>query len=497
MTTRKPKPQGALRAALHMITQTHFTDRDIAQMETVQMGKSTIDRYRKLLREKRLTWADLEHLSDHELNTLLKKTPKAPKRTRQPDWEWVFREATRQPKAKTKPKTKFWIWKKYRSEDPDTAMGYSNFTIAFKARFPEAPNAVMRKIHMPGHVVEVDYSGDSLSYVDLASCEVITPSLFVGVLPSSSYAFAICTPGQTGSDWIAGHVAMFDHFGGLPFAVRPDNASSLMARPRRPGEDGQGRALYEDFLRAYDLALHPARVGEPRDKGAVEGLVGYVQNYIIANLSGRVFYSLDELNAAIAVELAALNNEDMQHYKRSRLQRFEADEKATLRPLPAQRYVFTEYVELAPVPNHYTVPIHKHFYSVPHTLIGKRLCARLTAERIEILHEREVVACHTSSAKIGGVTILDEHRPAAHLAESRRNPDGLMAWAREQGGAVQAFFEHHYGQWQPYIAMNKCHRLQDLVRKHGVAPVQRACQSALNAKTINVTDVIRLLGEKS
>lgn len=493
MTARKPKPQGALRAALHMITQTHFTDRDIAQMETVQMGKSTIDRYRKLLHQKGLTWSDLEHLTDHELNTLLKKTPKAPKRTRQPDWEWVFREATRRPK----PKTKYWIWKKYRAEDPDTAMGYSNFTIAFKARFPKAPSVVMRKMHMPGHVVEVDYSGDSLSYVDSNSGDVITPSLFVGVLPSTAYAFAICTPGQTGPDWITGHGAMFDHFGGLPFAVRPDNASSIMAHPRRPGEDGQGRELFEDFLRAYDLALHPARVRKPRDKGAVESLVGYVQRYILANLSDRVFHSLDELNVAIAIELAALNNEVMQDYKLSRRQRFEADEQATLRPLPTQRYVFTEYVELAPVPAHYTVPIHKHFYSVPHTLIGKRLCARLTGDRIEILHEREVVARHTRNSKIGGATIIDEHRPAAHLAESRRNPDGLMAWAREQGGAIQAFFEHHYGQWQPYIAMSKCQRLHGLVHKHGAEPVQRACQSALNAKTINVTDVIRLLGEKS
>lgn len=44
--------------------------------------------------------------------------------------------------------------------------------------------------------------------------------------------------------------------------------------------------------------------------------------------------------------------------------------------------------------------------------------------------------------------------------------------------------------------MNKCRGLQNLVRKHGVRPVQRACQSALDAHTYTVTDVTRLLSEE-
>lgn len=490
---RKGKPHGALRAALHLITQTHFTDRDIAQMKTVQMGKSTIDRYRKLLHQKELTWADLEPLTDHELNTLLKKTANAPKRTRQPDWEWVQQEVNRKPRTNTK----YWIWRQYRKTAPETAMSYSHFTVCFNAHFEKDPDAVMRKAHLPGHVVEVDYSGDSHPYVDQATGQVISTSLFVGVLPATAYVFAFCTPRQTGADWIAAHVTMFEYFGGLPFAVRCDNASSLMAKPRRPGQEGEAQELFGDFLRSYDLALLPARVRKPRDKGSVENAVGYAQRYILANLGDRTFHSLDELNAAIAIEVDALNNEVMQHYKRSRRDRFESQEKASLRALPDQRYAFIEYVELPPVSPSYCVPIRGHFYSVPHQLIGKMLCARLTNDRIEILHERTIVARHTISTKIGGATILDEHRPPAHVAESRRNPDGLMAWAKEHGDAILAFFEHHYGKWQPYIAMNKCQRLQDLVRKHGASRVQDACRSALVARTFTATDITRLLSEAS
>lgn len=489
---RKGKPHGALRAALHMITQTRFTDRDIGQMATVQMGKSTIDRYRKLLQQKGLTWSDLQGLTDHELNALLKRTANVPKRTRQPDWAWVHQQIS----CKPKPKTKYWIWRQYQKEDVETAMSYSHFTVCFNAHFAKDPDAVMRKTHLPGHVVEVDYSGDSHPYVDPTTGQVIPTSLFVGVLPSTAHTFAFCTPRQTGSDWIAAHVAMFDYFGGLPFAVRCDNASSLMAKPRRPGQEGEAQELFGDFLRSYDLALLPARVRKPRDKGSVENAVGYAQRYILANLSDRVFHSLGELNAAIAIEVDALNNEVMQHYKRSRRQRFESDEKTTLRPLPQQRYAFIEYVELPPVPTNYCVPIRGHFYSVPHPLIGRSLCARLTNDRIEILHERQVVARHTINPDVGGTTILDEHRAPSHLAESRRNPDGLMTWAKEQGSAILAFFQHHYAQWQPYIAMNKCQRLQELVRKHGAARVQRACQSALDAHIVTVTDVTRLLSEE-
>lgn len=492
MTSRKTKPHGALRAALHLIIQTRFTDRDIAQMETVQLGKSSIGRYRQLVREKGLVWPDLTALSDDELKALFKKKPRATKRKRQPDWAWVHQQVTRP----HNPKKLHWAWRRYKEQDVATAMSYAHFTVCYGVTFPSDPHAVMRKVHPPGHVVEVDYSGDSHSYVEPSSGKVITPSLFVGVLPATAYTFATFTPGQTERDWIAGHVAMFDYFDGLPFAVRSDNASGIMAEPRRPRQEGRSQELFGDFLRAYDLALQPARVRKPRDKGAVERGVGHVQTSILPNLRDRVFHSLDELNAAIAIEVDALNNEVMQHYKLSRRQRFEADEKPVLRPMPAQRYAFTEYVELPPVPNHYTVPIHGHFYSVPPALIGERLCARLTADRIEILHEREVVARHTVNPTVGGATILDEHRPPAHLAESRRNPDGLLAWAKEEGGAILAFFEHHYGKWQPYIAMNKCQRLMDLVRKHGSQAVQNACQSALNIQAITVTDVIRLLSEK-
>lgn len=65
-----------------------------------------------------------------------------------------------------------------------------------------------------------------------------------------------------------------------------------------------------------------------------------VERWILAALRDRTFFSLPELNEAIAILLEKLNSQLFQKLPGSRRSEFEALDKPDLKPLPAQRYQY-------------------------------------------------------------------------------------------------------------------------------------------------------------
>ena len=69
---------------------------------------------------------------------------------------------------------------------------------------------------------------------------------------------------------------------------------------------------YLDFARHYNTAILPARPYRPKDKAMVEGAVKIVYSRVFARIRNEVFYSLEELNAAIKEKLKDYNSRPMQ-----------------------------------------------------------------------------------------------------------------------------------------------------------------------------------------
>jgi transposase len=88
----------------------------------------------------------------------------------------------------------------------------------------------------------------------------------------------------------------------------------------------------------YGTAVIPARVRKPRDKAKVEAAVLVAQRWILAALRDRIFYSFQEMNAAIAALVEQMNGKIMRHRKQSRRALWEAIDRPALKPLPAKRY---------------------------------------------------------------------------------------------------------------------------------------------------------------
>ena len=98
-----------------------------------------------------------------------------------------------------------------------------------------------------------------------------------------------------------------------------------------------------------------------------------------------------------------------------------------MRALPLNPYIFAEWKERR-VAFDYHIDIDRHYYSVPHALVGYAVWARFTAATVEVFFRGQRVATHVRSYQRGAHTTLPEHMPKAHRAHAEWSPKRLIQW---------------------------------------------------------------------
>ncbi len=78
-------------------------------------------------------------------------------------------------------------------------------------------------------------------------------------------------------------------------------------------------------------------------KAKVESGVLQVERWVLAPLRHRTFFSLPDLNDAIAVQLEILNNRPFEKLDGTRKSLFETLDKPALKPLPLNRFTYAEW----------------------------------------------------------------------------------------------------------------------------------------------------------
>jgi len=254
--------------------------------------------------------------------------------------------------------------------------------------------------------------------------------VFVAILPGSNYTYAEAQSGETQCNWNNVHVRAFTFFGGVVKIVVPDNLKTGVTKPDY--YEPSINLSYQELAEYYQIAVLPARVRKPRDKGKVENAVQNVERWVIAPLRNRTFFSLAETNHAIREKLEELNNKVMPGMGRTRRQEFEEIDLPNLRPLPEKPY---EYAirKTARVNIDYHVEFEKHFYSVPYLLIHQEVDLRVTEHLVQVFHKGKDVAVHSRSSKSGGYTTLREHMPPNHQFMDKINSNQLLSWAKNIG----------------------------------------------------------------
>jgi hypothetical protein len=236
----------------------------------------------------------------------------------------------------------------------------------------------------------------------------------------------------------------------------------------------------------------PARVRAPKDKSKVEKAVQHVECQILARLRNQTFFSLAELNEAIAFWLEKINHQPFQKLPGSRFTQFEKLDKPALKPLPNTRYAFAEWKKAKLGPD-YHIELHHHYYSVPYTFIKKILDVRFTAQTVEIFYRSKRIATHVR--KYGrGYSTITEHMPKAHQKYAEWTPERIISWARKFGIATTEFVtaiiaakEH------PQLAFRSCLGILRLGKCYGEQRLEAACKRALTIKAYSYKSIESIL----
>jgi transposase len=393
--------------------------RGIAQ--ACNCGKTTVSEVLKRAEKAGITWPI--ELSDKQLISLLYPPQKSKKSPPEPDMEYVFYE------MKKKHVTLMLLWEEYKEKHPDGIM-YTQFCERYR-KFKKDNKISLRKEHKAGKEMEVDWAGGTLTYVDTHTGKSKPAYLFVAVLPASNYPFVYAYGNTKNTNWIDGHVRAYEYFGGVPEFTIPDNTKTAVIKPDRI--DPLLNKSYHEMARHYKTTIIPTRSGKPKDKAACESMVGNVSRRIIAALRNRQFFSLREINQAIAEELEKLINRPFQKMEGNRKMAFEKIDKPCLQPLPAKRYVYSDWKETK-VASNYHVEYDGYFYSVHYSYANRPCSVRATSKTIEVYVDCERVAAHQRNYNPHErYTTLEEHMPDEHKAVYGWSTERFLLWADNIG----------------------------------------------------------------
>lgn len=227
-------------------------------------------------------------------------------------------------------------------------------------------------------------------------------------------------------------MSAFEEFGGVPRMLVPDNCAT--ATDRGSLYETLLNKDYERFAEHYGCAVVPARVRKPRDKSTAEGTVDLVEKWVIAPSSEMRFYTLDEFNEFCAQRVGWLNSRPFSAKEGSRSSLFDEEEAGQLMPLPAERYEMCRWCYPKVSPDYHVTIDYMH-YSVPHSLIGRTLEAKVTASKVIVYDNGEPVCEHVRlTGRKGQYDTFDEHMPANHRdAGSPWSDERFLSWAAKIG----------------------------------------------------------------
>src|SRR5277367_697870 len=382
-----------------------------------------------------LSWPLPEGIGDAELEAALyanRRSKRGHRRHAEPDWPTVHRE------LKRKHVTLLIVWDEYIAANPG-GYSYSRFCELYRG-FEAKLSPTMRQTHAAGERLFVDYAGDGVPVVvDRLTGEVRMAQIFVAVLGASSFTFAHASWTQALPDWIDAHVRALEAIGGVPQLLVPDNTKTAVIKACL--YDPQVNRTYAEMAAHYEAAILPARPRRPRDKAKVEQAVLIVERWLLGRLRHRTFYSLSDVNAAIADLMTHLNEQrPIRRLGATRRQLLETVDRPSLRSLPAEPYEFSEW-RTCRVGIDYHVEVAAHYYSVPHRFARTEVDARLTARTVEIFLKGERIAVHVRASGNHKHTTVSEHMPSSHRRYAGWTIERIRADARLIGPATAALCE--------------------------------------------------------
>lgn len=390
--------------------------------------------------------------------------------------------------------TKRLLWQEYRSQYPG-GYGYTQFCYHL-SQHQRAAKPDMHMEHIPGEKLYIDFAGDKISYIDRCTGEIIKCHVFVGCLPYSDYSFAMAVPSQSIEDFLYALTMCLQDLGGVPRLLVPDNLKSAVNKASR--YDPEINRALEDFANHYGCVIFPARVRAPQDKSSVENQVKLIYQRIYARLRKEQFFDLTSLNEAIKAKNRDHNQTRMQQHPFTREEKFLAEERATLAPLPIACFELKYYRELTVAKNnHVYLAQDKHYYSVPFACTGMKVKVIYTRSMVHIYARGEQVAVHHRDTRPGKYTTEPDHLCSQHRHYLDRSPEYYIHQAARKSQVLAQLITLIFEQDKhPEVLYRSCDGLFSLQRKTDHQTFEKACQIAIDNQILAYGFISNVINNK-
>jgi transposase len=445
------------------------------------ISRNTVDYYEQRVKVSGLTLAQLLLLKDAELAQFIYSCVTTQiSNSRQTMFDsrlnYYLKELTRTGV------TRQLLWQEYILSDPE-GYAYTQFCERLK-QGQRLRTVVMHLDHQPGEKMEVDFAGKKLSYLDPIGKIRIECPVLICVLPFSGLTYVEALSDASQENVYNSLSRAFRYFSGVTQSVLSDNMRQYVIKNNR--YEPTFNELAEQWSVHYNTTLTATRVVKPRDKATVEKHVHISYLRIFAPLRNTDFKSLDSLNIGIMDCLEKHNNTPMQHTKVSRWERFLAQEKSTLKPLPSNDFIYRKCIN-AKVQRNYHVILGEdmHQYSVPYIYVGKQVQIVYDHHEVEVFMDMQRIALHTRTTRRNGYSTKEEHMPEKHFRYKQTkgwDADYFLTQAGKVGNNTQSVIARLLGKNQfAEQTYNSCLGIFSLGKKYGNDRLESACKLAMTA----------------
>jgi len=329
----------------------------------------------------------------------------------------------------------------------------------------------------PGEVAQVDFGYVGKIY-DSSVGHRRKTWVFVMTLGFSRRQFVRFVHDQRIETWLLCHILAFEHFGGVPAVIVPDNLKAAVVRCAFAvdGESTLNRS-YVELSRYYGFLIDPAPPRSPEKKGKVEAGVKYVKSSFVAPRD------LNELGIeGSAKELQRWLREvaDVRIHGTTRerpIDLFEREERSAMKDLPPVRFEIVVWKQAKVHPDSHVV-CEKRQYSVPFRLIRQTVWIKMQGRSLTIFANDERVATHSTDGKHHRCTI-ESHLPEERAPWRHRSHSFWQSRATSLGTEVGQLVETIFaGQ----VGLSKLRVVQSIVTHLEPFPEERrnaACRRAL------------------
>lgn len=297
---------------------------------------------------------------------------------------------------------------------------YFRHFVAMHRPRPSA-EAFARLSTVPGEQGQVDWGHFGTLQIGRAVRQLLA---FVLVLSWSRRIFLRFFLGGVTANFLRGHVAAFDSFGGVPRCILYDNLKSAVIE--RIGDAVRLNPQLIEFARHYGYEARPVAVARGNEKGRVERAISYIRRSFFL---GRGFKDVDDLNSQADAWCGstAMERRLPQDHSLTVGQAFGLEQEHLL-ALPDNAFLVEDRVEASVGKTPYA-RFDSNDYSVPHTRVRRIVVVRATLTQVRIFDGDELIATHARSFDRGQqiedplhVTALKEQK---HAARSARGLDRL------------------------------------------------------------------------